>query len=165
MATYAGDYGAKKSLVDTMLKSTPVESKSRSCMEAQVKMDMRLGINMDSYTDLDYEGKVEMSKLRAKIDTIEAVIAKMRENFLKLHEKFKMSETLKLHVIFSHYLEYFQLTGHTLLKYTDEVMEAVHSQLRMFEERHQYKRNIQGERWTRKSSAQLHCFLQFCSTG
>ena len=63
------------------------------------------------------------------IDTIEAVIAKMRENFLKLHEKFKMSETLKLHVIFSHYLEYFQLTGHTLLKYTDEVTEAVHSQL------------------------------------
>ena len=131
MATYAGDYGAKKSLVDTMLKSTPVESKSRSrsCMDAQVKMDMRLGINMDSYTDLDYEGKVEMSKLRAKIDTIEAVIAKMRENFLKLHAKFKMSETLKLHVIFSHYLEYFQLTGHTLLKYTDEVTEAVHSQL------------------------------------
>ena len=31
-------------------------------MDAQVKMDMRLGINMDSYTDLDYEGKVEMSK-------------------------------------------------------------------------------------------------------
>ena len=86
MATYAGDYGAKKSLVDTMLKSTPVENKgmSRSCMEAQVKLDVRLGINMDSYTDLDYEGKVEMSKLRAKIDTIEAVIAKMRGNFLKL---------------------------------------------------------------------------------
>ena len=36
---------------------------------------------------------------------------------------------LKLHVIFSHYLEYFQLTGHTLLKYTDEVTEAVYSQL------------------------------------
>ena len=88
-------------------------------MEAQVKMDMRLGINMDSYTDLDYEGKVEMSKLRAKIDTIEAVIAKMRENFLKLHEKFKMSETLKLHLIFSHYLVYLHMTGHTLLKYTD----------------------------------------------
>ena len=136
-------------------------------MDAQVKMDMRLGINMDSYTDLDYEGKVEMSKLRAKIDTIEAVIAKMRENFLKLHEKFKMSETLKLHVIFSHYLEYFQLTGHTLLKYTDEVTEAVHSQLRMFEECHQYKRNNKESagQWTRKSSAQLHRFLQFCGLG
>ena len=58
-------------------------------MEAQVKMDMRLGINMDSYTDLDYEGKVEMSKLRAKIDTIEAVIAKMRENFLSSMKSLK----------------------------------------------------------------------------
>ena len=46
--------------------------------------------------------------------TIEAVIAKMRENFLKLHQKFKMSETLKLHVIFSHYLEYFHDRAHTL---------------------------------------------------
>ena len=44
-------------------------------------------------------------------------------------------------MIFSHYLEYFHMTGHTLLKYTDEVTEAVHRQLRMFEERHQYKRN------------------------
>ena len=30
-------------------------------------------------------------------------------------------------MIFSHYLEYFQLTGHTLLKYTDEVTEAVYT--------------------------------------
>ena len=82
-----------------------------------------------------------MNSHTLNIDTIEAVIAKTRENFLKLHQKFKMSETLKLHVIISHYLEYFQLTGHTLLKYTDEVTEAVHSQLRMFEECHQYKRN------------------------
>ena len=29
-ATYAGDYGVKKSLIDTMLKSSPVENKGRS---------------------------------------------------------------------------------------------------------------------------------------
>ena len=99
--------------------------------------------------------------------TIEAVIAKMRENFLKLHQKFKMSETLKLHVIFSHYLEYFHMTGHTLLKYTDEVTEAVHSQLRMFEERHQYKRNNKESAGYAKAqhNQQLHCILQFCGLG
>ena len=59
---------------------------------------------------------------------IQAVIANMRENFLKLHDKFEMSESLKLHIIFSHYVEYFQLTGHTLLRFTDEVIEAVCSQ-------------------------------------
>ena len=52
-----------------------------------------------------------------------------------------MNESLKLHVIFAHYVEYFELTGHTLLRYTDEVTEAVHSQLQMFEERHKLKRN------------------------
>ena len=62
------------------------------------------------------------------LDIIKAVIAQMRENFLKLHTKFKMSESLKLHVIFSHCVEYFYLTGQTLLKFTDEVTEAIHSQ-------------------------------------
>ena len=41
--------------------------------------------------------------------------------------RLKWLKRLKLHVIFSHYLEYFQLTGHTLLKYTDEVTEAVYT--------------------------------------
>ena len=164
-ATYAGDYGVKKSLVDTMLKSTPVENKgmSRRCMEAQVKLDVRLGINMDSYTDLKNINLLHthVNNHTLDITTIEAVIAKMRKNFLKLHQKFKMSETLKLHVIFSHYLEYFQLTGHTLLKYTDEVTEAVHSQLRMFEERHQYKRN--NKESDGHAKAQHNCIVFFNS--
>ena len=53
----------------------------------------------------------------------------MRENFLKLHTLFGLNESLKLHVIFAHYVEYFEQTGHTLLRYSDEVTEAVHSQL------------------------------------
>ena len=85
----------------------------------------------------------------------------MRENFLKLHEKFEMSETLKLHIIFAHYLEYFEQTGHTLLKYTDEVTEAVHSQLRMFEERHYYKRN--NKESAGHAKAQHSCIVFFNS--
>ena len=65
----------------------------------------------------------------------------MRKTFLKLHTLFGLNESLKLHVIFAHYVEYFEKTGHTLLRYTDKVTEAVHSQLRMFEERHKFKRN------------------------
>lgn len=76
-----------------------------------------------------------------QLETIRSVINQMRETFLKLHTVFGMNETLKLHVIFSHYMEYFELTGHTLLRFSDEVTEAVHSQLRMFEERHKLKRN------------------------
>ena len=95
------------------------------------------------------------------LDIIKAVIAQMRENFLKLHTKFKMSESLKLHVIFSHYVEYFDLTGHTLLKFTDEVTEAVHSQLRMFEEQHQYKCNNKDS--TGHAKAQHNCIVFFNS--
>ena len=39
----------------------------KSSVEDQIKMDMRLVINMDSYVDLDYKEKVEMSKVRAKM--------------------------------------------------------------------------------------------------
>ena len=95
------------------------------------------------------------------LDTIKAVIAQMRRTFIKLHTTFHMSESLKLHIIFSHYVEYFELTGHTLLKYTDEVTEAVHSQLRMFEERHKYKRNIKES--TGHAIAQHNCTVFFNS--
>ena len=71
-----------------------------------------------------------------QFETIRSVIKQMRETFLKLHTVFGMNESLKLHVIFAHYVEYFELTGHTLLRYNDEVTEAVHSQFQMFEERH-----------------------------
>ena len=95
------------------------------------------------------------------LDTIKAVIAQMRRTFIKLHTTFHMSESLKLHIIFSHYVEYFELTGHTLLKYTDEVTKAVHSQLRMFGERHQYKRN--NKESTGHAIAQHICTVFFNS--
>ena len=66
-----------------------------------------------------------------------------------------LSDMTVIRVIFSHYLEYFHMTGHTLLKYTDEVTEAVHSQLRMFEERHQYRRN--NKESTGHAKAQHNC--------
>ena len=64
-----------------------------------------------------------------QLETIRSVIKQMRKTFLKLHTLFGLNESLKLHVIFAHYVEYFEKTGHTLLRYTDEVTEAVHSQL------------------------------------
>ena len=79
-----------------------------------------------------------------QLETIRSVIKQMRKTFLKLHTLFGLNESLKLHVIFAHYVEYFEKTGHTLLRYTDEVTEAVHSQLRMFEERHNSRETIKA---------------------
>ena len=61
-----------------------------------------------------------------QLETIRSVIKQMRKTFLKLHTLFGLNESLKLHVIFAHYVEYFEKTGHTLLRYTDEVTEAVY---------------------------------------
>ena len=38
-----------------------------------------------------------------------------------------------------HLEDYFELTGRTLLRDTDEVVEATHSKIRIFEEIHGYK--------------------------
>ena len=46
---------------------------------------------------------------------------------------------LKMHIIVHHYRDYFEQSGETLLKYTDEFTESMHSQLRQFEESHHYK--------------------------
>ena len=97
MASYAGDYDVKKILVNTMLKkSTPgleTKSKNRTSMEAQVKLDMRLGINMDTYTDLDFEGKVEMCKVRAKLYSRPRKTLSPRKFLLKKSIVRKTSET------------------------------------------------------------------------
>ena len=51
-----------------------------------------------------------------QFETIRSVIKQIRETFLKLHTVFGMNESLKLHVIFAHYVEYFELSWHTLLR-------------------------------------------------
>ena len=43
------------------------------------------------------------------------------------------------HIINNHMLDYFELTGKTLLNVSDEITEAAHSALRIFDERHGYK--------------------------
>ena len=49
-----------------------------------------------------------------------------------------------LQICLDHLEDYFELTGRTLLEDTDEVVEATHSKVRIFEERHGYKQNKKG---------------------
>ena len=46
--------------------------------------------------------------------------------------------------VIHHYLDHFEVTGETLLKYTDEAVEVMHSQIKQFEERHHYKNHKYG---------------------
>ena len=51
---------------------------------------------------------------------------------------------LKMQVILHHYMDFFETSGETLLSYSDEITEAMHSQIRLFEDAHRYINNKKG---------------------
>ena len=72
---------------------------------------------------------------------VRELVTKLGNNFRLMQEEFNLSQSLKLHIILDHYVEHFELTGETLLKYSDEVCEAMHSQYRIFDFEHRYVNN------------------------
>ena len=64
--------------------------------------------------------------------------------FKKLQDQFDLSETMKIHVIRAHYMDFFESKQETLLSYTDEVCESMHSQIKYFEGGHRYLNNKKG---------------------
>ena len=77
-------------------------------------------------------------------DLIGRIIQNLGNVFQQLQAKFDLSLPLKMHVILHHYMEFFESFGETLLTYSDEVTEAMHSQIRLFEEAHRYLNNKKG---------------------
>ena len=64
--------------------------------------------------------------------------------FQLLQARFDLSLPLKVHVILHHYMDFFETSGETLLSYSDEITEAMHSQIRLFEYAHRYINNKKG---------------------
>ena len=73
------------------------------------------------------------------LELLRTIIGDIEKVFKELQEHFDISMPLKIHIIVHHYLDHFELTNETLLRYTDEFTESMHSQLRQFEESHHYK--------------------------
>ena len=92
---------------------------------------------------------VNMKELQ--LDLIKSTIDEIANCFQLLQENFQMSMTLKIHIILHHYVDHFTVTGETLLKYTDESVEAMHSQIRQFEESHHYTNHKYGSNSHAKS--------------
>ena len=72
---------------------------------------------------------------------ISEIIENLGNIFEKLQSEFDLSMSLKIHVITSHYMDFFEAKNETLLSYTDEFCESMHSQIRLFEESHRYLNN------------------------
>ena len=73
------------------------------------------------------------------IDVAKEVLTNFDVNWTKLRNRFDLNESLQIHLIKDHMYDYFELTGQTLLRVSDEVTEAAHSALRIHDERHGYK--------------------------
>ena len=70
-------------------------------------------------------------------------LAKFKDCFNKLYNNFHLNMTLKIHVIFHHYEEYFETTGTNFRTTNGEHHEAVHHSLKVFERKkgfHQQKK-------------------------
>ena len=87
---------------------------------------------------------------------IEGIIRNISSNFQQMQKRFDVSMPLKMHVILDHYMEFFESFGETLLSYSDEICEAMHSQIRLFEDAHRYINN--------KKSSDSHAAMQHKST-
>ena len=77
-------------------------------------------------------------------ELIAGIIDRLGNIFQRLQARFDLSMPLKVHVILHHYLEFFETFGETLLTYSDEITEAMHSQIRLFEDAHRYVNNQKG---------------------
>ena len=69
------------------------------------------------------------------LQKVKEIVEELRENFFQMQTEFNLSQTLKLHILFDHYVENFEMTWESLLKYSDKICEAMHSQYRIFEEK------------------------------
>ena len=70
-------------------------------------------------------------------------LTKFKDCFNKLYDNFHLNMTLKIHVIFHHYEEYFETTGTNFRTTNGEHHEAVHHSLKVFERKkgfHQQKK-------------------------
>ena len=100
----------------------------------------------DFVTHLKHISTIHYFATRKDLDRDAARVAidDFLEHWDQMRDKFDLSETLKLHIIKHHLMDYFELTGEALLSVTDEVTEAVHSALRFHDEAHGYTINMKG---------------------
>ena len=92
-------------------------------------------------------------------------LTKFKDCFNKLYDSFNLNMTLKIHVIFHHYEEYFETTGTNFRSTNGEHHEAVHHSLKVFERKkvfHQQKKTWHP--FTPAEVSFVHFMLQ-CSPG
>ena len=62
-------------------------------------------------------------------------IRKFQQSFEAVHTRFNLSETPKVHVLYSHVKDYISKCGHTMAMFSDEPIETSQGRMRLMERR------------------------------
>ena len=98
---------------------------------------------VEHLTNISVVHKVANAK-ELNLEEARKAINQFERHWCLMQAKHDLSESLKIHIIRHHILEYMEKTGETLLCVTDEIVEATHSKLRKYDEKHQYKVKSKG---------------------
>ena len=71
----------------------------------------------------------------------EQKVTRFQQSFDEVHRLFNLSETTKVHILYSHVQEFLSLHGHTMAMFSDEPIETCRGQLRFMERRHNFRCN------------------------
>ena len=79
-------------------------------------------------------------------DDYKSSISLLTSSFSALHEKFNVSESVKLHIIMNHVAQFIDLTGNPLGQYSEQETETCHSTFDVFWSRYKIK-NTKSEKY------------------
>ena len=65
-------------------------------------------------------------------------VTQFQQSFDEVNRVFNLSETTKVHLLYSHVQEFLSLHGHTMGLFSDEPIETCHGQLRVMERRNNF---------------------------
>merc|ERR1719186_816507 len=75
------------------------------------------------------------------------IVKKFENSVMILHKEYKVPITPKLHIIIDHSPEFFDYTGKTLRKRTDQTVESTHSKFDKFVKIHNYQvRDVKSDK-------------------
>ena len=78
-------------------------------------------------------------------ENYQETIENFKQAFKVVHQEFGLSQTLKIHVIFDHYSDYFAMTGKNFRETNGEHHEALHHTLKTMErDRNLYMKRNRG---------------------
>ena len=85
----------------------------------------------------------------------EEKVTEFQQCFDEVNRVFDLSETTKVHILYSHVREFLSIHGHTMAMFSDEPIETCHGRLRFMERKHNYwcSRSLVGKYKGQRSKA------------